>query len=93
MDYHSHEFFGLSQSDSIELYGKQSGWRPPDERALRRNASAINSLRRNNNNGSMINNNELAVAEMEPEQERETEEDEVNDNTNSVHSDNGNNQD
>jgi len=93
MDYHSHEFFGLSRSDSIELYGKQSGWRPPDERALRRNASAINRLRRNNNSQSMNNNNELAVAETETEQEREPEDDEVNDNTNSVPSDDGNNED
>lgn len=100
MEYHNHEFFGLSRSDSIELYGRKSGWKPPDERAKRRNASAINRLRRNNNNGRMNNNNEFSATELEPEPETERdqeqenvlEQDEEDDGENSVHSNDGNDQ-
>ena len=97
MAYHSHEFFGLSRTDSIELYCRQSGWRPPDKRALRRNASAINRLRRNINSGQSMNDGN-ETAELEPVDDdnndndnyHDNDNDNDNDNTNSVHSDNGN---
>lgn len=46
MKYHSHEFFGLSRTDSRMVYRQPlHTWKAPDDNMLRRNANAINRLR------------------------------------------------
>lgn len=45
--YHSHEFFGLSRSDRVELEGKDvRGWTPPNNYVVLKNARKINRWKR-----------------------------------------------
>jgi len=63
MKYHSHEFFGLSRSDSNKIYHQPlNAWRAPDANAIRRNANAINRIRKSEEENNTRDNDNVATA-------------------------------
>ena len=75
LKYHSHEFFGLSRTDSNKLYQQPlHAWKAPDENAIRRNAHLINRIRRSEETDTLVlDNNNNAEMEMQSDNNEEIE--------------------